>query len=609
MLGSSPHKNDFSKKHESILEKVVVLSHIAFAVEFFIAFMTRQFPFVGSDYSYFIPRLIDSHLHYLINGLSIQWYTPSFGGGLPAYPNPQNLQFSVPQLLLFVFDPWSTVLLSVGLFIIIGYISCYLFFKRVLVAGWKASAVGALCFSINGFYLHHMNVGHLGYLGYPLLPLILLNILDANIPIVIAAIVVSLSMSMLVYGAGFYLIVIFLLSAGMALPLVYIFQPSKINIRRLVILLIIPSLLFLSLSSSKIFAVYSFMRFFPRTLSDFYNVSTVQGLAGIILQLTTTPLLNPFRLLTHLQDPYNFLRQWTGADYGLWELDTSVPASIIITLIAGCAYAILILSKRKFKISPMQIASTITLLLFACLTAGFATAKGPLYQLANQFPFMNSLHVNVRYTSAFIFPLVLLGTALWGFLLQERLANKTADIIFIILNLITILSAFSYLLISDYDSRGLDIRPSIQTYQMIKEGNRFPVEGIMDELDANAFLNMASSLRPYEPIFGYHLEFFKPQYKVGNVMLVSEGYFNFTNPTGYVFPEANNSYPFERISVDERDKLVSFLNRRQPDWKIPPLQDFLDKLSISTFLLEMAVLVIYLLYPLRSFLLRQSRSL
>jgi hypothetical protein len=144
---------------------------------------------------------------------------------------------------------------------------------------------------------------------------------------------------------------------------------------------------------------------------------------------------------------------------------------------------------------------------------------------------------------------------------------------------------------------------------MIKEGNRFPVEGIMDELDANAFLNMASSLHPYEPIFGYHLEFFKPQYEIGNAMLVSGGHFNFTNPTGYVFPEANNSYPFERISVDERDKLVSFLNRRQPDWKIPPLQDFLDKLSVATFLLEMVVLVIYLLYQLRSFLLRQARPL
>jgi hypothetical protein len=609
MLDRSLHKNKRSWKQESILEKVIVLSHVAFAVEFFIAFMTRQFPFVGSDYSYFIPRLIDTYLHYLINGFSIQWYTPSFGGGLPAYPNPQHIQFSVPQLLLFVFNPWSTILLSIGLFTIIGYISCYLFFKRVLVAGWKASAVGALCFSINGFYLHHMNVGHLGFLGYPLLPLILLNILDANIPIVIAAIVVSLSMAILVYGAGFIMIVIFLLSASMTVPLVYILQPSKINIKRFVVLLIIPSLLFLSLSSSKIFAVYSFMRLFPRILSDLYNVSVVQGLVGIVLQLTTTPLLNPFRVLAHQQDPYNFLRQWTGADYGLWELDTSVPSSIIITLIVGCAYAVFAFSKRKIKISLMQTASMITLVFFACLTAGFAMAKGPLYHLADQLPFMESLHVNVRYTSAFIFPLILLATALWGFLLQERLANKTADIIFVMLNLLTILSTFSYFLVSDYDSRGLDIRPSIQTYRMIKEGNRFPVEKIMDVLDANVFLNMASSMQPYEPIFGYYLEVFKPEYKVGNVMLVSEGYFNFTNPTGYVFPEANNSYPFERISVDEQDKLVNFLNRRQPDWKIPPLQDFLDKLSVSTFLLEMVVLVIYLLYQLRSFLLRQARSL
>ena len=46
-----------------------------------ITFLNLDYPFVGHDYSYLVPRLLDTDIHYKINGLSIQWYTPSFGGG------------------------------------------------------------------------------------------------------------------------------------------------------------------------------------------------------------------------------------------------------------------------------------------------------------------------------------------------------------------------------------------------------------------------------------------------------------------------------------------------------------------------------------------------
>ena len=58
-----------------------------------ISFLNLLYPMVGHDYAFVIPQMLDSHLHFLINGLGIQWYTPSFGGGLPAFPNPNNVQF------------------------------------------------------------------------------------------------------------------------------------------------------------------------------------------------------------------------------------------------------------------------------------------------------------------------------------------------------------------------------------------------------------------------------------------------------------------------------------------------------------------------------------
>jgi hypothetical protein len=81
---------------------VVNLLFIAF---FLVQYTSATYPLVGHDFRLYIPRLIDSHLFYKVNGLAIEWYTPSFGGGLPAYPNPLQMQFSLPQLFTWYFNP------------------------------------------------------------------------------------------------------------------------------------------------------------------------------------------------------------------------------------------------------------------------------------------------------------------------------------------------------------------------------------------------------------------------------------------------------------------------------------------------------------------------
>jgi hypothetical protein len=105
--------------------------------------------------------------------------------------------------------------------------------------------------------------------------------------------------------------------------------------------------------------------------------------------------------------------------------------------------------------------------------------------------------------------------------------------------------------------------------------------------------NHVSNLYPYEPIFGYLLENYHPEIKAGSIWDVSDGYYNMTNPAGYVFPEINGSRPFERIPVSERDKLEAFANHRQPDWKIPHYQQALDWVSGLAFVFAAAVLGFY----------------
>src|SRR5262245_14567880 len=77
-----------------------------------IAIINRDYPYVGHDYRFFIPRIIDTNLHTRLNGLSIQWYTPSFGGGLPAFANPQHMEYSVLQWLAYFMDLWTAILIT-----------------------------------------------------------------------------------------------------------------------------------------------------------------------------------------------------------------------------------------------------------------------------------------------------------------------------------------------------------------------------------------------------------------------------------------------------------------------------------------------------------------
>ena len=76
-------------------------------------YLNRTYPIIGHDYRLFMPYMLDSYLHQKINGLSIQWYTPSFAGGRPVYPSPEGLApwpaFSEPYFslrMVFISSIW-----------------------------------------------------------------------------------------------------------------------------------------------------------------------------------------------------------------------------------------------------------------------------------------------------------------------------------------------------------------------------------------------------------------------------------------------------------------------------------------------------------------------
>jgi hypothetical protein len=199
--------------------------------------------------------------------------------------------------------------------------------------------------------------------------------------------------------------------------------------------------------------------------------------------------------------------------------------------------------------------------------------------------------VNPRFASAFLFPLALSAAVIYNGWAAKWSGRKSV-LLFLAVNLLTLIPLSTYFTIkTDLQDRSYDVTESQEIYSLIRSGDNLTITGIVSGVEnTDALLLHRSNLQPYEPIFGYQLENFHPEIKPGSIWDISDGYYNMTNPAGYVFPEINGSRPFERIPVSERDKLEAFANHRQPDWKIPLYQQVLDWVSGLAFVFVVAAL-------------------
>jgi hypothetical protein len=582
--------------------RLIVLVNATVIGLFSTYFANAKFPEVGADYKYFIPRLIDTHLHYKVNGLSIQWYTPSFGGGLPAYPNPQQIQFSPTQMLTLFVNPWTAILISIFCFALIGYLGTYFLSRSVLGYHWIPSTLSAAFFSINGFFLEHLAAGHLGYLAFPLLPLFLVALLYPALPVLMVSVVIAILFAVFVYSGGFYSVIFILLSLSITLPLIYLVKPSLFNWPRLGRILGLGVILTIALSGSKLWAVWSFMRFFPRIAIDHYPVTWYNGLIGLGLQLAGTMTLVPLHWLAgrKITSVRSILQGFTGAYLGYWELDLSLSPMLWLVLGLGIITVVIyVLRKPKTALSrPRGFWVAAVLLALATEVAiEFTLARGTIYSHLRELPVLSSLHINPRFGSAFIFPLALLG----GITIQHWLNSwkrKYSKVIFLAaMNLLTLASMGAFLMmpLDVMQARTYNVDGLVYIYKTIQQGGKtYPVERIVDQTnDTRVFDKQASNLTPYEALFGYNINGLSLQLHPGSVWEVQDGYFNMTNPTGLVYPQANGTYAFERIKVSDRANMQRFVNRLQPEWKLPFSQHFWDWASLLALIFDLGVLAYF----------------
>jgi hypothetical protein len=538
--------------------------NILVIVLFLVLYTNATFPMVGHDYRLFLSRVIDSHLHYKVNGMSIQWYTPSFGGGLPAYPNPLQMQFSLTQLITWFTNPWIAVVASSVIYAVIGFIVSYIFFQEILEFNPLSAILGAVFFIGNGFFIERVVIGHVNFITYPLIIIPIYAMLNSKLPKWLDGVLISLTAAVLVYSGGVYIGVIGVLTVLIIFPILYFMKPVLISWQNIWPVLAWGSVLSVLLCGSKLNATLAYMQTFSRAIHDEYNVNWATGIGGLVAQLTGVMTTLPLLKLIGKNSLVFVVRlgNWTGTPYSFWELDSSLSPALIILLIYGAWIAII----HKPRIEKENILKKIIaggcLLTAVVLTIEFSITKGFLFTELSKLPILKSLHVNTRFASAFILPLVILGVKVfsdWNGRIKSKMKRIIAFILFDCMALTALWSY--YFLPMDVQQRFFDIQSLIETYQRIDAGETFPVKVIVPDMnDYEVFTLQASNIsRHYEPLFLYKNELFHPLVHAGSVYEIDNGYYNFTNPTGYVFPNVNGTILYERIRVSETQQLIDFL--------------------------------------------------
>ena len=363
--------------------------------------------------------------------------------------------------------------------------------------------------------------------------------------------------------------------------------------------MLIGALTGLLLSISKLSAVFSFMRAFPRLVSDNYAVTPWMGFVGLMLQLLGTMNLVPLLALARLDINLlpKFLNFATGANYGYWEFDMSLSPVVFAIILIGINrffHAPIKYSKKYFQKNNRL---PILFFIFSLwLSIEFTLATGWFYPILQKLPLLSSLHVNARFAAAFLFPIAFIAAWLVNSL-TKHIPTKNSTLIFLLINVLTLLPLGTYFAFSaDLQARIYDLTSSNQIYQTIQNGKVFEITGITNHgSNTDSLAYGLSNLDLYEPIFGYNLEKFQPEIVPGSIWIEKNGYFNMTNPLGFVLPENDAAHPFERFKITDRDKLTQFAKYHQPAWDLPLYQIISNWISGIALLIVTIFLFAYLL--------------
>lgn len=588
------NQNFTSYRKLSNKSKILIFIICALVISFSYLFILNfHYPFVGHDFSLIIPRANSAFLYAKKNGLfSMELASPLFGGGLLSYPNPQYDQFSVFYFIRYLSHFWNAYLISVFLFTIIGFVSCYFALTDILKCNYEISLTGAVLFSCTGYYIHHLLVGHWAFLYHPLTALIVWLSFSYRFNYAIRISLCSLAFSMMIFGGA--LQTIFFFTCFTLIAIATILFEANIKFFNNCLVIIASSILGITLSLSK------FMQ------SVYMGKSIDRGPWGLYDDKLSRLLTNLY--YTFIYPIFSIFQKGNDTGRLIWEDDLAFPILLILILLT---LFFKFVSKDKINIFiKNNKLKSIFFVLFFVLYADMFFAHGIIRSL---IPKLRAVNFHLRLASVWILPVIFI----FSMSLKKVIPNiREKKLFFIMINFITIflfIDKFIYISVNNGAYRNINIEKDVEVWNNInKNYDKYYVYDIketgdfqnqIDFLDKSG--QLSSSRFPYEPIYGYGLETFKAKEK-GSPYKIVNGRYNFNNPKHLLSFNEDNPQ-FSGFKLEENENLEKFLQFEEIDWNLPKIFKIFDTVSIISHILLFSFLIIYFIIFISKKLLKRKK--
>jgi hypothetical protein len=546
---------------------------------------------LGHDYAYFFPGLLNGFYWFRNNGLfDIPWFTPAFCGGVPFFPNPQNIYYSVPQLLSIYSNPLYGVYLSFLGFAALGFFCTFQLLRKVFLVSNSAAFFGATVYLFNGFFTSRMLIGHITYQVFALLPLLawlLLaetktgngRLLEELRNIIISGMLIAY---MFYAGAANFIVpaLIGLVCIWSLLGIVHIAD------NRFWIRLSLSGLISLLLSAAKLYPGILFMSEFKR---DYYSLPGFDGVWSAVVNIFKMLFLTSAKNVSDEVVNFPFILEQHDFDYGV----THVPLVLILVFVIY-----FIMTKTVSGINFGLSGKKISFILFFILLLAIPVALNTYYPgwsiFLKNLPYIENSTSLMRWVAIFIPVIAILSS-----LAVNQISHKTLRLVlvlFCIFNIVlfNLFADRSYYEDQQYDPGNVLSAWSADIPDITYNDNYPGSEQMAIYLQRNdLFVIGGSQLFCYEPVFGYGLEFFpRDGLHRGSIMDIDDGQFNLKNPACYIFPGQNFCRPGDHFRETESDKLKLFSSYKPFDFSRPLSQKLFSALSVLTLIAAIAALII-----------------
>ena len=560
---------------------------------------------LGHDYALWFPRMLTGVYYFENNSFSVvPWFTPSFCGGNVFFADPQNLFFSIPQLLNFYFEPVFSVILTFMLFAVFGLVGSYLLAHHTFHLRFSSSIFAAALFLFNGFYAYRIIIGHLSYHSFMLIPLICYVLLQpARTRNWIGEIAISLVAAMLCsyvfYSGGIHLI----LPLAFSVASVFILFRMCGNNLKFALWRSLSVLVFTMIfCAAKLNVAFATLNTFSR---DYYPLSGIDN----IFYAFWVPIKSLFISAFTVGETNTIFTnsQWAIERHELELSLTIVPLILIL-------WGLIKLFLKDIKISKSQYYCLIPLVVIFSLPIAINFYTPEWNALLKQTPILKNSVTLVRWYALYI-PIIVIVSSL---ILNKFIHNRS--IVFMLIALVIFIkfneeksyyAEQSYnpdLVIYAHDQvMKTKVVPKITE---ISSSNRVVTpEGIEMPGGDGIMAFGLSQINCSESLFGYRNEEFKQKELLEVNQLVtntSNKIFNLKNPACYVFPNDNNCNPGDHFRIDQEDELLNFVNYKGFNFNMPVRQHIFNWMSLVGFVISSVFLVIFFINALLFRILRKS---